>query len=42
MDRRNLAFGGKDMRDAWVTLSATGRIAKLRWPYAGLKAAFSA
>jgi gluconolactonase len=38
----NLAFGGRDMRDVWVTLSATGRIAKLRWPGAGLKAAFSA
>jgi gluconolactonase len=38
----NLAFGGRDMRDVWLTLSATSRIAKLRWPGAGLKAAFSA
>ncbi len=38
----NLAFGGKDMRDVWVTLSATSRIAKLRWPYAGMQPAFSA
>ena len=38
----NLAFGGRDMRDVWVTLSATSRIATLRWPGAGLKAAFSA
>ena len=38
----NLAFGGKDMRDTWVTLSGTGRIAKVRWPYPGLKPAFTA
>jgi gluconolactonase len=38
----NLAFGGQDMRDVWVTLSGTSRIGRVRWPYAGLKAAFSA
>jgi gluconolactonase len=38
----NLAFGGADMRDVWVTLSATSRIGRVRWPYPGLKAAFSA
>jgi gluconolactonase len=38
----NLAFGGADMRDAWVTLSAQGKIAKVRWPYAGLKPAYVA
>jgi gluconolactonase len=38
----NLAFGGSGLRDAWVTLSATSRIGRVRWPYPGLKAAFSA
>jgi gluconolactonase len=38
----NLAFGGKDMRDCWLTLSGSGRIAKVRWPYAGLKSAYRA
>lgn len=38
----NLAFGGVDMRDVWVTLSGTSRIGRVRWPYPGLKAAFSA
>jgi gluconolactonase len=38
----NLAFGGTDMRDVWVTLSGTSRIARVRWPYAGLKPAFGA
>lgn len=33
----NLCFGGADMRDVFVTMSATGRIAKLRWPRAGLR-----
>jgi gluconolactonase len=38
----NLAFGGRDMRDAWVTSSGLGRIVKVRWPYPGLKPAYSA
>jgi gluconolactonase len=38
----NLAFGGADMRDAWVTSSGLSRIVKVRWPYPGLKPAFSA
>jgi gluconolactonase len=33
----NICFGGADMRDAYVTLSATGKLAKLRWPEPGLK-----
>ncbi len=36
----NLAFGGADYRDAWLTFSDTGRIAKVRWPSAGLKPKF--
>jgi gluconolactonase len=38
----NLAFGGADMRDAWVTSSGLGRMVRVRWPYAGLKPAYSA
>ncbi|MES2444144.1 MAG: SMP-30/gluconolactonase/LRE family protein [Pseudomonadota bacterium] len=35
----NIAWGGTDMRTAWVTLSGTGKLAKRRWPRAGLKLA---
>lgn len=35
----NICFGGADMQDAWVTLSTTGRLAKVRWPVPGLKLA---
>ena len=38
----NLAFGGPDMRDVWLTSSGLGRIVKVRWPYPGLKPAYSA
>lgn len=38
----NLAFGGRDMRDTWLTYSATGRIAKARWPRPGLAPAYRA
>ena len=38
----NLAFGGRDRRDCWLTLSGSGRIAKVRWPYPGLKPAYQA
>jgi gluconolactonase len=37
----NICFGGADRRDAYVTLSGTGRLAKLRWPRAGLALNFS-
>jgi gluconolactonase len=36
----NLCFGGADMREAYVTLSATGQLVTLRWPRAGLKLNF--
>ena len=36
----NLAFGGHDMRDAWIMLSGLGQIAKVRWPTAGQTPAF--
>lgn len=32
----NIAFGGADLRTAYVTLSATGRLAELDWPRPGL------
>ncbi len=38
----NLCFGGADMRDVYVTMSATGRLARLRWPRAGLRLNFQA
>jgi gluconolactonase len=37
----NICFGGADMRDAWITLSATGKLAKARWPRPGLKLNFN-
>lgn len=36
----NICFGGADLRDAYVTLSASGRLARLRWPRPGLKLNF--
>jgi gluconolactonase len=36
----NICFGGADMRDAYITLSATGRLIKARWPRPGLKLNF--
>lgn len=32
----NIAFGGEDMRTAFVTLSGTGRLVSRRWPWPGL------
>jgi gluconolactonase len=32
----NIAFGGDDMRTAYVTLSGTGRLVEMQWPIAGL------
>ena len=37
----NIAFGGKDMRDAFITFSATGKLAKARWSEPGLKLNFN-
>jgi len=37
----NIAFGGPDMRDAYVTLSAQGRLVRFRWNQPGLKLAFN-
>lgn len=38
----NIAFGGEGMRDAYVTLSGTGKLIKCRWPEPGLKLNFNA
>jgi gluconolactonase len=38
----NIAFGGKDMRDAFITFSATGKLAKARWAEPGLRLNFNA
>ncbi len=38
----NICFGGPDMRDAYVTLSGTGKLAKAKWPEPGFKLNFNA
>jgi gluconolactonase len=37
----NICFGGADMRDAFITLSGTGKLVKARWPEPGLKLNFA-
>ena len=36
----NLCFGGPDLRTAYVTLSATGKLVSFEWPRPGLRLAF--
>jgi gluconolactonase len=36
----NIAFGGPDMRTAYVTLGGTGRLVSRRWPRPGLRLAY--
>jgi len=36
----NICFGGANMRDAYITLSGTGKLVKARWPRPGLKLNF--
>jgi gluconolactonase len=38
----NICFGGPDMRTAWITASATGKLFRSRWPRPGLKLNFNA
>lgn len=38
----NICFGGDDMRDAYITLSGSGKLIRTHWPRAGLKLNFSA
>lgn len=37
----NIAFGGPDMQDAWLTFSTRGLLVKVRWDEPGLKLAFN-
>lgn len=37
----NICFGGDDMRDAYITLSGTGKLIKARWREPGLKLNFN-
>lgn len=37
----NIAFGGADMQDAWITLSSRGVLVKVRWDEPGLKLHFN-
>lgn len=37
----NIAFGGDDMCTAYVTLTTTGQLAKLRWPAPGMRLPFN-
>jgi gluconolactonase len=36
----NIAFGGEDLRTAYLTQSGSGRLASVQWPRAGLKLAW--
>ena len=38
----NIAFGGKDMKTAYITLSGTGKLISMPWPKAGLRLNFNA
>lgn len=38
----NIAFGGKDMRDAFMTWSTSGRLVRMRWDKPGLRHAYQA
>lgn len=38
----NICFGGPDMKTAWITASATGKLYKAAWPRPGLKLNFNA
>lgn len=37
----NICFGGADMQDAYITMSGTGKLAKMRWPRPGLRLNFN-
>jgi gluconolactonase len=38
----NIAFGGVDMRDAWLTFSESRTLVKTRWPEPGMKLVYDA
>ncbi|NBU37339.1 MAG: SMP-30/gluconolactonase/LRE family protein [Actinobacteria bacterium] len=33
----NICFGGADFRTAYITVSSTGQLLKMKWPYKGLR-----
>jgi len=33
----NICFGGEDFRTAYITVSSTGQLLKMKWPYKGLR-----
>lgn len=37
----NVCLGGEDCRTAYITLSATGRLVSMPWPYPGLRLAYT-
>jgi gluconolactonase len=37
----NIAFGGADMRDAWITCSMKGLLVKTRWPEPGMRLVYN-
>lgn len=38
----NIAFGGEDMRDAWITCSMKGLVVKTRWAEPGMRLVYNA
>ncbi len=38
----NIAFGGKDMRTAYITQTQSGELLRVRWPEPGLRLHFNA
>ena len=38
----NIAFGGEDMQDAWITFSDRGALVKMRWSEPGMKLVYNA
>jgi gluconolactonase len=38
----NIAFGGADMCDAWITQSIKGQLVRMRWPEPGMKLVYNA
>jgi gluconolactonase len=38
----NICFGGKALKTAFITLSATGTLISMPWPKAGLRLAYNA
>jgi gluconolactonase len=36
----NIAFGGRDLRTAYATLSSSGRLVSFEWPRSGLALAY--